>query len=111
MIEIKIVVETSISRRTYIQLGLGEKTQHSRRQNVRCRVAQFLNRSHLLHCYERFFRVDQLMQAGQHRQRQSKYLLAIPLSGKVGSKPLFRFRYSPTFTGGIVFHLILVYAT
>ena len=50
VIEIKIVVETSISRRTYIQLGLGEKTQHSRRQNVRCRVAQFLNRSHLLHC-------------------------------------------------------------
>ena len=51
------------------------------------------------------------MQAGQYRQRQRKYLLALPLGGKVWPKPLFRFRYSPIFTGGIVFHLILVYAT
>jgi hypothetical protein len=46
VVEIEIVIESGVGRRSDIELRLGKKTEHCGGQNVRARVAQFFEGSH-----------------------------------------------------------------
>ena len=46
MIEVEVVIEAGVGGRTDIEFGVGKKTEDSRREDVRGRVAEFFERGH-----------------------------------------------------------------
>ena len=50
VVQVDVVVEARVRRRTDVELGVGEEAQDRRRQDVRGRVAEFFERSHHGEC-------------------------------------------------------------
>jgi hypothetical protein len=46
MVEIEVVVEAGVGGRADVEFGVGEKTEDSRRKDVRGRVAEFFEGRH-----------------------------------------------------------------